>query len=184
MSRTAAELPTPTDVSRLLGLHTEGAHLIMALIIVSNAVFVFATAEALDHPWGAYTAAVLVSAGVVILGRPYPDPFPLPLTLAILGIVTVSTVLVSYALPDDYSVVRAVARAGPFGVVDAGAIDWASGGVFALQDPLFAIADSEYVRSAVPGAVDQSNVREAEVPQSAFGGVAESARPALEQRLG
>ena len=112
MSRTAAELPTPTDVSRLLGLHTEGAHLIMALIIVSNAVFAFATAEALDHPWGSYTAAVLVSVGVVILGRPYPDPFPLPLTLVILGIVTVSTVLVSYALPDDYSVVRATWHLG------------------------------------------------------------------------
>lgn len=112
MSRIDSESPAPVDVSRLLGLHTEGAHLVMALIIVSNAVFAFATASALDHEWASYAAMVIISVGVVIVGRPYPDPFPLPLTLVVLGIVTVSTALVCYALPDQYTVVRATWHLG------------------------------------------------------------------------
>ncbi len=103
---------TPTDVSRLLGLHTEGAHLIMGLVIVSNAVFCFATASVLDHPWAAYVAMVMICAGVVIVGRPYPDPFPLHLTLVVLGIIVVSTVLVCYALPDADNLGRATWHLG------------------------------------------------------------------------
>ena len=100
MTTPANARTTPTDVSRLLGLHTDGAHLIMGLVIVSNAVFTFATASVLDHEWASYLALVLICIGIVIVARPYPDPFPLRLTLLVLGIVAVSTVLVCYALPD------------------------------------------------------------------------------------
>ena len=48
MSAIPAERVTPTDVSRLLGLHTDGAHLVMGMVIVSNAVFTFATANVLE----------------------------------------------------------------------------------------------------------------------------------------
>lgn len=109
---TARERSTPTDVSRLLGLHTDGAHLVMGLVIVSNAVFTFATANVLDHPWAAYLAMVLVCAATVVVGRPYPDPFPLTLTFVVLGVVVVSTVLVSYALPDTGSLGRATWHLG------------------------------------------------------------------------
>jgi len=108
----ARERVTPTDVSRLLGLHTDGAHLVMGLVIVSNAVFTFATASLLDHAWASYTAMVLVCAGVVIVGRPFPDPFPLRLTLVELGIIAVSTALVCYALPDAGALGRATWHLG------------------------------------------------------------------------
>jgi len=100
MTTPPTERATPTDVSRLLGLHTDGAHLIMGLVIVSNAVFTFATASILDHPWASYVAMVMICVGVVMVGRPYPDPYPVRLTWVIIGIVAVSTVLVCYALPD------------------------------------------------------------------------------------
>ena len=106
------ERATPTDVSRLLGLHTDGAHLIIGLVIMSNVIFTFATASVLDHPWASYLAMVLVCAGVVIVGRPYPDPFPLRLTLLILAIVALSTVLVCYALPNTIEVGRATWHLG------------------------------------------------------------------------
>jgi len=112
MTTQAQERTTATDVSRLLGLHTEGAHLVMGLIIVSNAVFAFATSSVLDHEWASYVAMVLCCVGVVIVGRPYPDPFPLPLTLVVLGIITVSTILVCYALPDSDSLGRATWHLG------------------------------------------------------------------------
>jgi hypothetical protein len=109
---TATETSRATDVSRLLGLHTEGAHLVMVLVILSNAVFTFATASVLDHPWASYLAMVLICGGVVVVARPYPDPFPLRLTLVIMGIVAVSTILVCYALPDADSLGRATWHLG------------------------------------------------------------------------
>jgi len=112
MTATPAPASSATDVSRLLGLHTEGAHLVMVLVIVSNAVFAFATASVLDHEWASYLAMVFISAGVVVVARPYPDPFPLPLTLAVLAIITVSTILVCYALPDADSLGRATWHLG------------------------------------------------------------------------
>jgi|GEM_PF-476164 len=90
-----------TDVSRLLGLHTEGAHLVLGLYILSNAVFTFATADVLDRPWASYVAMILLGVGGVILARPHPDPFPLRLTFVVLGLILVSTVLVSIAVPSD-----------------------------------------------------------------------------------
>jgi len=93
-------VPT-TDVSRLLGLHTEGAHLVLGLFILSNAVFAFTTADVLERPWASYLAMVLVAIGGVILSRPHPDPFPLGLTFAVLGLIVAATLLVSIALPID-----------------------------------------------------------------------------------
>ncbi len=89
------------DISRLLGLHTRGALLILGVFVAANLVFVTSTAEVLAHPWASYLAMVLVSAGAVIVIRPQRDPFALGLTLVILAIVVVSTLLVSYALPDE-----------------------------------------------------------------------------------
>jgi len=108
----AEEKATPTDVSRLLGLHTEGAHLVIGLIMISNAVFTFATANLLDHPWASYLAMVLVNAGVVVLGQPHPDPFPRRSTIVVLGIIGISTVLVCYALPDAGALGRATWHLG------------------------------------------------------------------------
>jgi len=100
VSTVDAERATPTDVSRLIGLHTEGAHLVVGLVIASTAVFTFATADVLDHPWASYLAMFLVAGGMVVVSRPHPDPFPGRQTAAVLAIVVVSTLLVCYALPD------------------------------------------------------------------------------------
>jgi len=105
------ERATPTDVSRLLGLHTDGAHLIVGLVIVSNVVFTFATATVLDHQWASYVAMVMICAGIVLIGRPYPDPYPLRLTLSLLAIIAVSTVLVCFALPDAQAHPEGLGRA-------------------------------------------------------------------------
>jgi len=101
LSTIPTERVTPTDVSRLLGLHTDGAHLVIGLVIVSNAVFTFATAQVLDHPWASYLAMIMACTGIVLIGRPYPDPYPLRLTFVLLGIIASSTVLVCYALPNN-----------------------------------------------------------------------------------
>jgi hypothetical protein len=75
-------------------------------------VFTFATAAILDHAWASYVAMVLACIGVVIVGRLYPDPFPLRLTLIVLAIVVVSTALVCYALPDVVALGRATWHLG------------------------------------------------------------------------
>ncbi|WP_156160788.1 hypothetical protein [Demequina maris] len=105
----ASSLPAPrgTDISRLLGLHTRGAQLILAVYIVSNVAFVASTANRLDHVWASYVAVALVTAGGFVVTRPHPDPFPLGLTVAVLGVVAISSALVLYALPDTGSLGRA-----------------------------------------------------------------------------
>ncbi|WP_156165363.1 hypothetical protein [Demequina rhizosphaerae] len=107
----SAAAPAPvrggTDISRLLGLGTRGAQLILAVYIASNIAFVASTADVLDHVWASYAAVALVTAGGVVVTRPHPDPFPLGLTVAVLGIVAASTALVLYALPDSGTLGRA-----------------------------------------------------------------------------
>ncbi|WP_156171729.1 hypothetical protein [Demequina rhizosphaerae] len=107
----SAAAPAPvrggTDISRLLGLGTRGAQLILAVYIASNIAFVASTADVLDHVWASYAAVALVTAGGVVVTRPHPDPFPLGLTFAVLGIVVASTALVLYALPDTGTLGRA-----------------------------------------------------------------------------
>lgn len=101
-----------TDVSRLLGLHTETAHLVLGMFIVSNVLFTFATAEVLEHAWMSYVAMVVVSAAGVVIVRPHPDPFPVSWTLLVLGAVVVSSLLVSLALPPDGELGRATWHLG------------------------------------------------------------------------
>ncbi|WP_156162238.1 hypothetical protein [Demequina iriomotensis] len=96
-----------TDISRLLGLHTRYAQLILGVYVVANVVFVASTADLLDHAWASYAAVALVTAGAVVVTRPHPDPFPLRLTWAALCIVVTSSALVLYALPDSGPLGRA-----------------------------------------------------------------------------
>ncbi|WP_156163882.1 hypothetical protein [Demequina maris] len=96
-----------TDISELLGLHTRGAQLILAVYVVSNVMFVAATANRLDHVWPAYLAVALVTVGGFVVTRPHADPFPRGLTFAVLGIVVASSALVLYALPDTGALGRA-----------------------------------------------------------------------------
>lgn len=101
-----------SDISRLVGLHTRGAQLILGVFIVSNVLFAVSTADRLDHVWASYLAVLLVGLGGVIVTRPHPDPFSSSLTFAVLGIVLASTVLVSYALPDTGALGRATWHLG------------------------------------------------------------------------
>lgn len=112
MTAVATRSSQPTDVSKLLGLHTEGAHLVLGLYIVSNAVFAFATADVLVRPWASYVAMVLMAVGGVMISRPHPDPFPMGLTLAVLGCVVAASLLVTFALPNDGSLARATWHVG------------------------------------------------------------------------
>lgn len=101
-----------SDISRLVGLHTRGAQLILGVFMISNVLFAVSTADRLDHVWASYLAVVLVGLGGVIVTRPHPDPFSSALTFAVLAIVLVSTALVSYALPDTGSLGRATWHLG------------------------------------------------------------------------
>ncbi|WP_156165181.1 hypothetical protein [Demequina silvatica] len=106
---TTAELPAghSADISRLLGLHSRGAQVILGVYVISNIAFVASTADLLDHVWASWVAVALVTAGGFIVTRPHPDPFPHNLTFATLGIVVASTALVLYALPDTGALGRA-----------------------------------------------------------------------------
>ncbi|WP_062287441.1 hypothetical protein [Demequina phytophila] len=90
-----------TDISRLLGLRSRGAQLILAVYVVSNVMFVASTADLLDHVWASYVAVALVTVGGFVVTRPHPDPFAHNLTFVTLGIVVASSALVLYALPDE-----------------------------------------------------------------------------------
>ncbi|MFP5356055.1 MAG: hypothetical protein ACLGIK_13060, partial [Gemmatimonadota bacterium] len=52
----AAERATGADISELLGLHTRGARLILAVYVASNLAFAASTAYVLDHPWASFLA--------------------------------------------------------------------------------------------------------------------------------
>lgn len=100
------------DISRLLGLHTRGARLILGVYIASNLMFVASTADRLERPWASFIAVALVTVGGIIVSRPQRDPFALNLTLATLAIVVSSSALVSYALPDSGALGRATWHLG------------------------------------------------------------------------
>ncbi|GIG54016.1 hypothetical protein Dac01nite_07680 [Demequina activiva] len=102
--------PAPADnadVSSLLYLGSPAARLILALFVLSNAIFTVGTADVLSAPWQSYVAMLLVSAGGVLLLRPHPDPFPLRDTAAVLAVVVVSTALVATNLPGEGDLGRA-----------------------------------------------------------------------------
>ena len=50
------ERATGADISELLGLHTRGARLILAVYVASNLAFAASTAYVLDHPWASFLA--------------------------------------------------------------------------------------------------------------------------------
>lgn len=110
--RGTAERATGADISELLGLHTRGARLILAVYVASNLAFAASTAYVLDHPWASFLAVGLVTVGGIVVTRPQPDPFALRLTHVVLAIVVVSSVLVSYALPDEGTLGRATWHLG------------------------------------------------------------------------
>ncbi|WP_062304148.1 hypothetical protein [Demequina subtropica] len=89
------------DVSRLLGLRSEGASLILGVFIVTNVVFTISTIQSLSVTWPAYVSAIIVSLAGVLLGRPHPDPFPLRDSWLVVGAVIVSTLLISWCLPPE-----------------------------------------------------------------------------------
>lgn len=95
------------DVSRLLGLETDGGSLILGMFIVTNVAFALTTLGNLTTPWPAYVAIVVVSAAGVLLVRPHPDPFPLRDSWLVVGAVAVSSLTLSLALPGDGEIGRA-----------------------------------------------------------------------------
>ncbi|MFW2512527.1 hypothetical protein ACNI3K_01980 [Demequina sp. SO4-13] len=101
-----------TDVSRLLFLSSTPARLLVALFMVSNAVFTFATAGVLENQWPAFAAMVLVNAASVLLVRTHPDPFPARDTAMVIAVVVASSMLISMALPDDGELGRATWHLG------------------------------------------------------------------------
>jgi hypothetical protein len=97
----------PTDVSRLLAVDSKGARIITAVFLITTALFTFATLDVVASPWPSIVAMLLVNGAVLLLARPHPDPFPLRDTLIIMGVVVVSTLLVSFQLPDEGQIGRA-----------------------------------------------------------------------------
>lgn len=100
------------DVSRLLYLDSAPARLLVLLFVVANAVFMVSTAHLLIRVWPSLVALVLVWGCAVLLVRASSDPFPWPDTLAVLSVVVISSVLMSFALPVDTQPGRAIWHLG------------------------------------------------------------------------
>lgn len=96
-----------TDNSRLVGLTSPEARVILALYVFCNVVFMVSTLEDLKHVWPSAVALAVVTGAALLLVRSYPDPFPLRWTLVVAAAVVASTVLVSFQLPDHIPVGRA-----------------------------------------------------------------------------
>lgn len=91
----------------LLRLSSDAARAVMAIFVFANALYVFTTLEMVKNTAPVVIAMILVNAAAVLLVLDKPDPYPLRLTLAVLGIVVVSTALVAFQLPDAGSPGRA-----------------------------------------------------------------------------
>lgn len=98
---------TPTDSSRLIGLTSDGARVILVLFIVSNFLFAFATIEDVKLWWPPIIAVMIVNAASILLVLDHPDPFPMKWSLAVVAAVALSTLLVAFQLPDVAQVGRA-----------------------------------------------------------------------------
>lgn len=88
------------DSSQLLQLSSDPARVVMSLFIFSNIVYAFATLDDIKHAFPVIAAMVIVNAAAVLLVLERPDPFPMVLTLLVVGAVAVSTLLVAFQLPD------------------------------------------------------------------------------------
>lgn len=98
---------TPTDSSRLIGLTSDGAKVILVLFIVSNFIFMITTIDEMKHWLPPTIAVVIVNAAAILLVLDHPDPFPRLWSWGVVCAVGLSTVLVAYLLPDVAQVGRA-----------------------------------------------------------------------------
>ncbi len=96
-----------TDAASLLSLDSKGAQLLLGLFGLTNMTFVVLTADVVRNPWVSLLAMLLVLVGASLLTRPGPDPFPRLESWAVVGIVVVSTAMVSWNLPMDGPIGRA-----------------------------------------------------------------------------
>lgn len=98
---------TPTDSSRLIGLTSDGARVILVLFIVSNFIFMIATISEMKNWIPPVIAVVIVNAAAILLVLDHPDPFPKLWSWGVVIAVGLSTVLVAFQLPDVEHVGRA-----------------------------------------------------------------------------
>jgi hypothetical protein len=98
---------TPTDSSRLIGLTSDGARIILVLFIVSNFIFMIATIDEMKNWVPPVLAVIIVNAAAILLVLDHPDPFPSLWSWGVVIAVGLSTVLVAFQLPDVAQVGRA-----------------------------------------------------------------------------
>ena len=91
----------------LLRLSSDAARAVMAIFIFANALYVFTTLDMVKNTAPVVIAMILVNTAAVLLVLDRPDPYPMFLTLAVVGIVVAATALVAFQLPDQGSPGRA-----------------------------------------------------------------------------
>jgi len=96
-----------TDSSRLVGLTSPQARVVLGIYILCNVVFMVTTAGDLKAAWPSVVALVLVNGAAIVLVQGHPDPFPARWTLVVSAAVILSTLLVAFQLPDHIHVGRA-----------------------------------------------------------------------------
>jgi hypothetical protein len=89
----AVAVTGPRGATRLLGLTSRPAYLVLAVFTASNTLNAVATLGDVRSPAAALVGLVLVTVGAVLVLRPAPDPYPLPLTFAVLGLTTAVSLL-------------------------------------------------------------------------------------------
>ncbi len=95
------------DATRLLGLSSRAAHMVMWLFIATNFLYVWASLDDVKHAAPVILASLLINGAALLLVREHADPYPLAWTVAILAAVVLSTVLVAWQLPDAGPIGRA-----------------------------------------------------------------------------
>jgi hypothetical protein len=91
----------PTAPSTLIGIGKPGVWAILALFIVSEAVFALTTFDAVKSPWMCLLAWVIVSGAGVFVALPHEEPFPRTRAGYIILAISVATALISWQLPDS-----------------------------------------------------------------------------------
>ncbi|WP_143338090.1 hypothetical protein [Demequina sp. NBRC 110054] len=100
------------DAASLLRLDSTKAQLLLALFGITNMVFVVVTAQTVRNPWISLVAVLLVMVAASLLIQPGPDPFPRRESWFVVGVVLLSTVMVSWNLPVDGDLGRATWHQG------------------------------------------------------------------------